>query len=104
MSGHLNAAAEVSLGYNETPVFTTRRIEGTNDPVWNAKHSFYCASIESGVLSVRIVDVGLKEVDPVVGQLSLRVDDLLDGNEWWPLSGTTTGEARVTATWRALDC
>ncbi|KAF8078319.1 C2 domain-containing protein [Lyophyllum atratum] len=89
------SVAQVSLGHDGAPVYTTHRLEHTSNPSWEAQHDFYCANRGACVITVKIVDV-----ESVVGQLSVDVDDILDGGvEWWPLSGCRSGELKMKAGW-----
>lgn len=90
----LRTVAQVSLGYDGEVVHATRRIRGTN-PAWEATCAFYCQSLAKCVIVVRIID----DQEGVVGELSLGLDDLANGNEWWPLSGCTSGDLRMSASW-----
>jgi len=102
-SGNVSTVAQVSLGYDGAPVYTTHRLEQTNSPTWEAKHDFYSPNRGACVIAVKIVDDSLEDGDKVVGQLSLHLDDILDGNrdgvEWWPLSGCTRGDLKMKAMW-----
>jgi Ca2+-dependent lipid-binding protein len=73
--------------------------------MWLAQHDFYCARKDTCIINVQVIDDHLD--DPVVGHLSLWLDDLLDGNEtgveWWPMSGCSTGEVMIRAVWRPVD-
>ena len=46
--------------------------------------------------------------DPIVGYLSVRLQDLLDARkeadrDWWQLSGCKSGRLRLTAEWKPLN-
>ncbi|KAG6910554.1 hypothetical protein DXG01_009504 [Tephrocybe rancida] len=94
-------AAQIRLGYNGTIIHATRRLLGTN-PGWQAKHSFYCPSRAECMIVVKIVDG-----EEVVGELSLHLDDLLDGNKsgvnWWPLSSCASGDLKMDAIWTGVE-
>jgi len=106
-SGFLSPFARVCLDseYNDVPILVTNRCRHTLNPTWLAQLNFYCARKETCVITVQVIDAHLD--DPVVGHLSLWLDDLLDGNEtgveWWPMSGCRTGEVMVRAAWRPVD-
>ncbi|KAG5728553.1 Tricalbin-3 [Termitomyces sp. T112] len=94
----LSTVAQVSFGYDDAVVHATCRASGTN-PVWETTCAFYCPSRAECVIVVRIID----DEDGVVGELSLRLDDLMEGNEWWPLSGCTSGDLRMSASWDVVS-
>lgn len=102
-SGHLNSIASISLGYSEDITFVTPCLDGVN-PAWDWKHNFFCPRKSSLVIVVKINNDN--QEDLVLGQLSLRLDDLLEGNdkgvECWPLSGCKSGELLMSAVWRPL--
>jgi Ca2+-dependent lipid-binding protein len=104
-SGHVSPIAKVSLGCDDVPIFVTEPRSRTNNPVWQSKHDFYCPRKESLIITIKVVDDNLD--DPVVGQASLQLNDLLDGSEagiqWWPMSGCKSGDVRMTAIWTPLD-
>lgn len=46
--------------------------------------------------------------DPVVGYMSVRLEDLLAakkeaGRDWWPLSGCKSGRLRLSVEWKPLN-
>jgi Ca2+-dependent lipid-binding protein len=103
-SGQINSVASVGLGYDQHTTCVTQRLSG-NHPAWGLKYDFFCPRISSLIIGVEINDED--QEDPLVGQLSLRFDDLLEGNETgvkcWPLSGCASGELFMSAVWRPLN-
>lgn len=91
-SGYLNSVASISLGYREDTALVTTRLDHAN-PAWDWKHNFFCPRKSSLVIVVKINDDD--QEDPVLGRLSFRLDDLLEGNdkgvECSPLSGARAG-------------
>ncbi|KAF8225819.1 hypothetical protein L208DRAFT_1304780 [Tricholoma matsutake] len=106
-SGHLSPLAKVYIEYHDSdvPILVTKRQRHSLNPVWQAEHDFYCSRKEACIITVQVIDDHLD--DPVVGRLSLRLDDLLDGNEsgveWWPMTGCKTGNVMIRAVWRPLN-
>ncbi|KAG6814023.1 hypothetical protein H0H92_003873 [Tricholoma furcatifolium] len=89
----LGTAGQLSLGYEGRVIHATDRIHGRN-PVWKARHDFYCRRRDECLIAVKLVD----EWGGSVGELSLALDDLLEGAvEWWPLSGCPSGSLRLYA-------
>ena len=41
-----------------------------------------------------------------MGKVKIRLDDMLEGKEngveWWPLTGATSGQLKMSAVWRPL--
>ncbi|KAJ7596712.1 C2 domain-containing protein [Mycena floridula] len=107
MSGDLNPIAKVYLGADATPIHQTKLFKHTNNPVWESAHEFICAERASSVITVKIIDDRDFLKDPVVGYMSVKLDDLLAAKEtqqdWFPLSNCKSGKLRVTAEWKPLN-
>jgi Ca2+-dependent lipid-binding protein len=57
---------------------------------------------------VKIIDDREFLKDPLVGYMSIRLEDLLEsmkenGRDWWPLSGGKSGRLRMSAEWSPLN-
>ena len=99
--------AKVFLGDSTTPIYTTPRVKHTTQPIWESSTEFLCANRASSILTVSVVDDREFLKDPVVGSLSVRLEDLLEarkeaGRDWWPLSGCKSGRLRLTVDWKPL--
>lgn len=108
MSGDLNPFAKVLLSSNAPPIHTTQRFKHTNNPVWESSTEFLCSDKHSSVISVKVIDDRDFLKDPMVGYLSIKLDDLLEakktaGRDWWPLSGCKSGKIRLSAEWKPLN-
>ncbi|KAI0308025.1 tricalbin [Multifurca ochricompacta] len=104
----LNSYAKVFLGNATTPIHTTPRIKHTLQPVWESATEFLCTNRSSSIITVKVIDDRDFLKDPVVGHLSIRLQDLLDarketGRDWWPLSGCKSGRLRLTVEWKPLN-
>ncbi|KAH9949508.1 tricalbin [Amylocystis lapponica] len=100
MSGDLNPFVKVHLGGTKKPVHTGARVKHTNNPVWETSTEFLCTDKTGSVVTV--------QVDPVVGYMSIRLEDLLNaskeaGRDWWPLSGCRSGKVRLGVEWKPLN-
>ncbi|KIY50784.1 tricalbin [Fistulina hepatica ATCC 64428] len=110
LSGELNPMAKLYLGsHKRKAVYSTKPFKHTNSPVWEAAHEFLCADRRSSVIVFKVVDDREFLKDPVVGYMSIRLDDLLSATtsspvrDWFPLSGCKTGKIRVSADWKPLN-
>ena len=108
MSGDLNPFAKILTSANAPPVHTTARFKHTNNPVWESSTEYLCSDKHSSVVTVKVIDDRDFLKDPVVGYLSIKLDDLLEakkigGRDWWPLSGCKSGKVRMTAEWKPLN-
>lgn len=108
MSGDLNPFAKVFLNNDPHAIQTTSRFKHTNNPVWEAPTEFLCSDRSSAVVTVKVIDDRDFLKDPVVGYLTVKIDDLVKatkegGRDWWPLSGCKSGRVRMSAEWKPLD-
>lgn len=107
LSGDLNPVARLYLGGNDSAIHSTKLCKHTNSPVWESAHEFLCADRTSSVITVRIIDDRDFLSDPVVGYMSIRLNDLLEskksGRDWFPLSNCKSGKIRVSAEWKPLN-
>ena len=88
--GELNPFAKVFLGNNNL-IHKTNVSKHTKRPVWDSPKEFLCSDREGSVITVKIVDDRDFLKDPVVGYMSIRLQQLLDAkkdnHDWFPLSG-----------------
>jgi len=108
MSGDLNPFVRVHLGADHTPIYTTNRMKHTNNPVWESATEFLCTDRASSVITVKVVDDREFLKDPIIGYMSVRLQDLLEakkdaGRDWWPLSNCRSGRMRLSAEWRPVN-
>ncbi|KAL0950758.1 hypothetical protein HGRIS_007526 [Hohenbuehelia grisea] len=108
LSGDLNPLAKVYVGNSNTPIHTTPRFKHTNNPIWESPHEFLCSDRSTSVVTVKVIDDRDFLKDPVVGYMSIKLEDLLEaknvaGRDWWPLSGCKSGKLRITADWKPLN-
>jgi Ca2+-dependent lipid-binding protein len=106
--GDLDPFLRVFLGDNRNPQMETMRTKHTNAPVWEAATEFLCSDKEASVLTFKVLDDRDFRKDPMVGYMSVRLEDLLEakaeaGRDWWPLSGCRSGRVRLTAEWKPLN-
>ncbi|KAG7450195.1 tricalbin [Guyanagaster necrorhizus] len=107
LSGDLNPLAKVFLSGSKTPVHVTKAFKHTNNPVWESSHEFLCAKKATSVITVKIVDDRDFLKDPVVGYMSINLEDLLaskkENIDWFPLSNCESGKLRISAEWKPLS-
>ncbi|KAH7883879.1 C2 domain-containing protein [Phlebopus sp. FC_14] len=107
-SGDLNPIAKVFLGNSNSAIHKSQIIKHTNNPVWESPIEFLCSDKQSSVITIKVVDDRDFLKDPVVGYMSVRLEDLLmaetsEGRDWWPLSGCKSGKVRISAQWKPLN-
>ncbi|KAG9314629.1 C2 domain-containing protein [Chiua virens] len=101
LSGELNPIVKVYLDTDSSPVHKSQTIKHTNNPVWESSTEFLCSNKHSLNVTIKVMDERDFMKNPVVGQMSLRLEDLLaEGRDWWPLS--KTGKIRISAQWKPL--
>ncbi|KAL1677515.1 C2 domain-containing protein [Schizophyllum commune] len=109
LSGDINPMAKLFLnGDTRNAVFATKPFKHTNAPVWEAAHEFLCADKHNSVIAIKVIDDRDFLKDPVIGYMSIRLQDLLNsknevGRDWFNLSGCKTGKIRVSAEWKPLN-
>ena len=104
----LKPYAKVFLGNATEPVHTTARVKHTVQPIWESATEFLCVNRASSTITVNIIDDRDFLKDPVIGSLSVRLEDLLKARkeaerDWWPLSGCKSGRLRLTVEWKPLN-
>ncbi|EJT98006.1 tricalbin [Dacryopinax primogenitus] len=103
----LNPYAKLLLGGQE--IFRTKLAKGTNNPVWEAPKEMlvHDRHARNALIGVEIIDDRDILSDPVVGRLSITVDDLLKAGEAerdrFPLVNCKTGWLRMSAEWKPLN-
>jgi Ca2+-dependent lipid-binding protein len=107
LSGDLNPFAKVYLNHSTTSSFQTPIFKHTNSPVWESPYEFLCTDKGRSVITVKIVDERDFLKDPVIGYMSISLEDLilakkLENRDWFPLSGCKQGKMRVSAEWKPL--
>ncbi|KAI9511781.1 tricalbin [Russula earlei] len=104
----LNAYAAVFLGDSHDPIHSTPRIKNTSQPVWESATEFLCLNRSASVITVKVIDDRDFVKDPMLGYLSVRLQDLLEAHkevdrDWWQLSECKSGRLRLTADWNPVD-
>jgi Ca2+-dependent lipid-binding protein len=107
MSGDVNPFAKVLLASNSPPIHTTPRVKHTLNPVWESSAEFLCSDKHASVVTVKVIDDRDFLKDPMIGYLSIKLEDLLaakkTARDWWPLSGCRSGRMRMSAEWKPLN-
>ncbi|KAF8898447.1 C2 domain-containing protein [Infundibulicybe gibba] len=103
--GELNPAAEIRLGVGDKPIHSTQRVAKTANPLWQSTCSFFCVDKSCCTIHVTVTNDG--RASPVIGQLSIRLEDLLEGLDTgvdsWSLSGCRRGKLVLGAIWGPLN-
>lgn len=107
MSGDINPFAKVLLSANAPPIHSTPKVKHTLNPVWESSTEFLCSDKHSSVVTVKVIDDRDFLKDPMIGYLSIKLEDLLEAKktarDWWPLSGCRSGRVRMSAEWKPLN-
>ncbi|GLB36472.1 putative tricalbin [Lyophyllum shimeji] len=108
ITGDLNPMAKVYLDGGKSSAHATPAFKHTNNPVWESAYEFLCSDRASSIITVKVLDDRDFLKDPVIGYMSIKLQDLLDsmgeaGRDWFPLSGCKTGKIRVSAEWKPLN-
>lgn len=95
------------LSANAPAIHTTPKVRHTLNPIWESSTEFLCSDKHSSVVTVKVVDDRDFLKDPLIGYLSIKLDDLLaakkTAKDWWPLSGCKSGRVRMSAEWKPVD-
>ncbi|KAI0318989.1 tricalbin [Amylostereum chailletii] len=107
-SNDINPFAKIFVGNQSQPIANSIKAKHTVQPVWECATEFLCSDRSSSVITVKVIDDRDFLKDPVIGYLSVSLDDLLEsgkeaGRDWWPLSGCKSGRVRLSAEWKPLD-
>ncbi|GBE78423.1 Uncharacterized protein SCP_0113110 [Sparassis crispa] len=108
MTGDLNPFMKVFLGNSRNALHSTGKVKHTNNPVWESAAEFLCTDRATSVITLKVVDDRDFMKDPVVGYMTVRLEDLLAtskeaGRDWWPLSGCKSGKVRLSVEWKPLN-
>ena len=107
MSNDLNPFAKVLLSSHSPPIHVTPKVKHTLNPIWESSTEFLCSDKHSSVVTVKVIDDRDFLKDPMIGYLSIKLDDLLEAKktakDWWPLSGCRNGRLRMSAEWKPLN-
>ncbi|KAI6045089.1 tricalbin [Pisolithus marmoratus] len=106
-TGDLNPLAKIYLGNDPSAIHRTQVIKHTNNPVWESPIEFLCLDKRSSLITLKVIDDRDILKDPVLGYMSVRLEDLLagvsKGRDWWPLSACKSGKIRVSLQWKPLQ-
>ncbi|KAI1124715.1 C2 domain-containing protein [Nemania abortiva] len=103
--GLLNPYANLLLNGKE--VHQTKKLKRTNNPIWDdGSKEILITDRKNAKLGLAIKDDRDIAGDQLVGTYQIKLDDMLDmmekGNEWYNLSGVSTGRAKITAQWKPV--
>jgi len=110
-SKDINPYCKVLLGADDW-IHSTPLVKRSLQPVWESAKEFLCADRDACTITVKVIDDRDFRKDPVVGYLTIRLNDLLEAKkpapgesvrDWWPLSGCKSGRVRMSAEWKPLD-
>jgi hypothetical protein len=98
----------VTLSLNDQLIYRTRTKALSSRPIFNAGTERFVPDWRSAQLTVCVRDSRLREHDPVLGVVPLRLGSLLETRSqvtrWFPLdAGVGFGRIRVSVLWRALN-
>jgi Ca2+-dependent lipid-binding protein len=77
-----------------------------HSPMWEAHAEFLATSRHEAVIGVKVIDSKGFAVDPTIGYVNVKLDDILEANskgqDWFPLSGCASGKIRMTASFKPV--
>ncbi|TFK76782.1 tricalbin [Pluteus cervinus] len=108
LSGDLNPFVRLYVGDTKKPAYTTTIFKHTKSPTWETSYEFLCSDRENTVIIAKVVDDRDFLKDPIVGYMSIKLQDLLDSmaeprQDWFPLSHCKSGKIRLSAMWKPLS-
>ena len=108
LSGDLNPFVKLYVGDSKKPAYTTTIFKHTKSPTWETSYEFLCSDRENTIITVKVVDDRHFLKDPIIGYMSIKLQDLLDymadpKQDWFPLSHCKSGKIRLSAMWKPLS-
>jgi len=110
-SKDINPYCKVCLG-TDNWIHSTPLVKHSLSPVWESAKEFLCEDRDACTVTVKVIDDRDFRRDPVIGYLTIHLNDLLEAKkprpgesvrDWWPLSGCKSGRVRMSAEWKPLD-
>ncbi|GAW20606.1 hypothetical protein ANO14919_101140 [Xylariales sp. No.14919] len=103
--GLLNPYAVLLL--NSKEVHHTKKLKRTNNPIWDdGSKEILITDRKNAKLGLAIKDDRDIAGDQLVGTYQIKLEDMLEmmekGNEWYNLSGVSTGRVKLTAQWKPV--
>ncbi|KAH9902320.1 tricalbin [Xylariomycetidae sp. FL2044] len=103
--GLLNPYAVLLLNGKE--VHQTKKLKRTNNPIWDdGSKDILITDRKNAKLGLAIKDDREIAGDQLVGAHQIKLDDMLDmmekGQDWYNLSGVSTGRAKLMAQWKPV--
>jgi Ca2+-dependent lipid-binding protein len=103
--GHLSPYAVLLLNGKE--IHVTKKLKRTNNPIFpEPTKSVLITDRKKARIGVVIKDDRDLATDPIIGSYQIKVDDLISlvqkGQEWFSLSGTKTGRAKLSLDWKPI--
>ncbi len=105
-TGDLSPSARLYLGGSKKPVHQTPVIKHANQPIFESSCEFLVPEKHNSVVTIQIINNKDYAPDPKLGQLTVKLADLLEAKErqqdWFPLSGSRAGKVRLTTEWKPV--
>lgn len=102
--GNCNPYARIYL--RGQSIHKTPALRRNHSPVWEASTEFLVTSKRDAVIGVKVIDEKGFAVDPTIGFVNVKLQDILAANakkqDWFPLSGCASGKIRMTASFRPV--
>lgn len=74
--------------------------------MWEAHTEFLVTQRKDAVIGVKVIDNKGFAVDPTIGYVNVKLEDILTANankqDWFPLSGCATGKLRISAVFKPV--
>lgn len=106
MVGKLNPYAVLLLNGKE--IHVTKKLKHTNNPIFpEPTKSVLITNRKKARIGLVIKDDRDLATDPILGTYQIKADDMISlmqkGQEWFNLSGTQTGRAKLALEWKPVD-
>ncbi|KAK0530378.1 Tricalbin-2 [Tilletia horrida] len=100
----LNPFARIRLNGNR--IKDSKTVKRTHNPAFDINTEFLVTDRKHAVIGVEVIDDRELTGDSIVGQISIKLDDLLAAKEkqqdWFPLAKSKNGRLRMQAQWKPV--
>lgn len=87
-------------------IYKTPTFKRNHNPMWEAATEFLVTAKRDAVVGIKVMDNKGFAVDPTLGYVNVKLDDILAATarqqDWFPLSGCASGRVRMSATFKPV--
>lgn len=88
------------------PIHKAPTFKRNHNPMWETSTEFLVTEKERAIIGVKVIDNKGFATDPALGYVGVKLVDILAANarqqEWFPLSGASSGKIRMSASFRPV--